>query len=590
MSDTQPGSPLSASDAEEIGPYRLLRRLGSGAMGRVYLAVAREDPAAEPVALKLIHEHLADQPLFRRRFAHELAAMRSVRDPHTARLLTADSDAPQPWFASTYVPGPGIDAAVAVRGPLPSAEVAAIGVGIARGLAAIHAARIVHRDLKPANVLLGRDGPVVIDFGIARAADATYLTATGLQVGTFEFMSPEQASGRFVGPPSDVFALGSVLFFAATGHSPFAAGSAPAIAQLIVGAPPAADAAAAISPGLREVVLGCLEKDPAQRPDLERLVDALTAVITAGAAATAPPADAAARLPVPAPATEFASDRVRPAPPAAVAVPAPRRRRVVFASTAIAFVVATAVVLALLLDGGGAKPQATSLTGGSAASAATTTSSAGGVGGSASRSATPFPSVSTAVTNTTGAHVTTPTGVPATTPTRVSEVGGGASVYDETVGVGCPTGKHAEAIEYEFTPSHPWSTGAAASWSVAHCGDSVAYTATTPAVSPTEWYNEYRWIFAQVPSGAECTFHVYIADSPHSEHTASYFWFDGAQPASNSADDDTFTIDQASHHGVWVDYGPEVIRSGSVTLEFTDRRVSTATGTMTASAARLTCT
>lgn len=595
MTDDEPGSPLAANDPEDIGPYRLLRRLGSGAMGRVYLAVAKDDPDAEPVAVKLIHGHLADQPLFRQRFAHELAAMRAVRDPHSARLLAADSDASQPWFASTFVPGPGIDAAVAARGPLPAAEVGAIGIGVARGLTAIHAARIVHRDLKPANILLGHDGPVIIDFGIARAADATYLTATGLQVGTFEFMSPEQASGQYVGPPSDVFALGSVLFFAATGHSPFTANSAPAIAQLIVSAPPAADADS-IPAGLREVVLDCLEKDPARRPGLAALIEKLTAVVAADAAGPAPSTGGSSSAPSGSPATELALERVvQPTPPPSVPSSASRHRRVALASTVIAVTAAAAVTTTLLVGNSGAKTRATSATAGEAGP--TTAGSA-----SAARSRSPYSSASAsslpvvhspsvsgpALGSANPGPVVTTVDTPATTPSHAAQAGK-PSIYDETLGVGCSNAAHGTVDEYQYTSSHPWDGATAASWSVSACKNALAYTTTTPASSPTEWYNDYVWTFSHVPSGADCTFRVYVADSAYSEHEASYFWFDGAHPATDSADDDTFIVDQPSLHGSWYDYGPEVFRSGEASLEFTDRRVGT-TGTMTASVVRLTCT
>jgi serine/threonine protein kinase len=604
MTDTEPGSPLAPHDPEGIGPYRLLRRLGSGAMGRVYLAVDKDDPDAEPVAVKLIHGHLADQPLFRQRFAHELAAMRAVRDPHSARLLAADSDASQPWLASTFVPGPGIDAAVAARGPLPAAEVAAVGIGIARGLTAIHAARIVHRDLKPANVLLGRDGPVIIDFGIARAADATYLTATGLQVGTFEFMSPEQASGQYVGPPSDVFALGSVLFFAATGHSPFTANSAPAIAQLIVSAPPAADADS-IPAALREVVLGCLEKDPARRPGLPELIERLTAVIAADAAGPAPSAGGTPDPPPGSPATEFALERVvQASPPPSAPSTASRHRRVVLASAVIAAAAAAAVTATLLVGNGGAKTGASSVTVGDVSPSTTESASAARSGQVAVRSRSPRTSTSASSPSVVHSSAvpgpplvpTDPIGPVVTTvitliasPTHPAQASTPATTYDETLGVGCSNAAHGTVDEYQYTASHPWTGATAASWSVSGCKNALAYTTTTPASSPTEWYNDYVWTFSHVPSGADCTFHVYVADSSYSEHTASYFWYDGAHPAADSADDDTFTVNQPLLHGSWYSYGPEVFRSGEASLEFTDRRVGS-TGTMTASVVRLTCT
>src|SRR5438034_576062 len=209
MRELQPGDP------QLIGPYRLRGRLGAGGMGRVYLGLS---PGGRAVAVKVIRADLAQDSEFRARFRREVAVARTVSGLFTAPVIDADVEAPVPWLATAYVPGPSLADAVSQHGPLPAASVLALARGLAEALSAIHAAGVVHRDLKPANVLLAEDGPRLIDFGISRAIEASVLTHTGLVVGSPGFMSPEQAEGREVGPPSDVFSLGAVLAFAATGQ------------------------------------------------------------------------------------------------------------------------------------------------------------------------------------------------------------------------------------------------------------------------------------------------------------------------------------------------------------------------------------
>ena len=181
------------------------------------------------MAVKLIRADLAADPEFRARFAREVAAARHVSGMFTAPVVDADPDGPQPWLVTAYVPGPSLADAVAGHGPLPIRTVLTLAAGLAEGLGAIHAQGMVHRDLKPSNVLLAGDGPRIIDFGISRAADATALTRADLVVGSPGFMSPEQAQGQEVGPSSDIFSLGAVLTFAATGEGPFGTGSATAL-------------------------------------------------------------------------------------------------------------------------------------------------------------------------------------------------------------------------------------------------------------------------------------------------------------------------------------------------------------------------
>jgi eukaryotic-like serine/threonine-protein kinase len=254
VGELQPGDPRSA------GPYRLLGRLGSGGMGQVFLG---RSAGGRLVAIKVIRPDLAGEPGFRVRFAREVAAARHVSGLFTALVVDADAEGPMPWLATAYVAGPSLDEAVATQGPLPADSVVALAAGLAEGLQAIHAAGVVHRDLKPSNVLLADDGPRVIDFGISRAAEATVLTQTGAVMGSPGFMSPEQAEGREAGPPSDVFSLGAVLAFAATGEGPFGTGSFPALMFRVVHHEPNI---AHVPAQIRPVVERCLAKDPAQRP------------------------------------------------------------------------------------------------------------------------------------------------------------------------------------------------------------------------------------------------------------------------------------------------------------------------------------
>ena len=272
--------PLSVNDPPAVGEFQLRARLGAGGMGRVYLGFS---PAGRAVAVKVVHTELARDAEFRHRFAREVAAARAVSGMYTAPVVAAGLDDDPPWFATAYVPGPSLADVVARHGALPEAAVWRLGAGLAEALRAVHACSLVHRDLKPANVLLAADGPHVIDFGISRAFEGTTVTAVGMVVGTPGYMSPEQAEGTQAGPASDVFSLGCVLAFAATGNAPFGGGSAASVLYRVVTAQPDLSG---VPVRLREVISACLAKDPAQRPDLS----ALGAMITqAGPAVTATP-------------------------------------------------------------------------------------------------------------------------------------------------------------------------------------------------------------------------------------------------------------------------------------------------------------
>ncbi|MFG3437217.1 protein kinase [Nonomuraea sp. NPDC047897] len=265
-------SPLRDGDAPQMGPYRLHARLGGGGMGQVFLG---RSPGGRLVAVKVVRPELADDADFRRRFASEVEAARKVGGFYTAQVVDADTDAAQPWLATAYIPGLSLHQAVDEHGPLPLESVAVLGSGLAEGLAAVHACEVVHRDLKPANVILAEDGPRLIDFGIARALDATSHTQTSTVLGTAAFMSPEQAMAQEIGPPSDVFSLGCVLAFASTGRSPFGTGPVHAVVFRVVHADP--DLHGVPAP-LAALVTACLAKDPAARPSLEQVLTHLTAL------------------------------------------------------------------------------------------------------------------------------------------------------------------------------------------------------------------------------------------------------------------------------------------------------------------------
>jgi hypothetical protein len=231
-------------------------------MGNVYLSFTR---GGRPVALKVVRKEFADDPEFRRRFRMEVAAAQRVQGLYTAPVVDADPDAPVPWLAIAYIAGPSLSHAVAEYGPLPEASVFRLLGGVAEGLTAIHAAGLVHRDLKPANVLLAADGPRVIDFGIAHAVDATSLTGSGAILGTPAFMTPEQVAGQPVSSATDVFALGHLVAYAATGHSVFGDGHFSSLVYRIMQQDPDLSGC---PDSLRDFVAQCLAKDPAQRPDL----------------------------------------------------------------------------------------------------------------------------------------------------------------------------------------------------------------------------------------------------------------------------------------------------------------------------------
>lgn len=257
---------LTAGDPQRIGAYRLLARLGAGGMGQVYLA--RSD-RGRTVAVKLVRKELAEQDEFRDRFRLEVAAARRVGGAWTAPVLDANTEAAVPWVATGYVAGPSLqDIVSGPHGPLPARSVRILGSGLAHALQDIHGAGLIHRDLKPSNVLVTIEGPKVIDFGIARALETVTgagLTGTGGLVGSPGFMAPEQVRGTPITPACDVFCLGSVLAYAATGHLPFGTADT-AVHVLMFRIAQEEPNLSELPEGLRELVTDCLKKDPSLRP------------------------------------------------------------------------------------------------------------------------------------------------------------------------------------------------------------------------------------------------------------------------------------------------------------------------------------
>lgn len=256
---------LSSSDPTSIGDYSVEGRLGKGGQGVVYLGRDRD---GEEVAIKVLNDQWAENDELRARFEKEVRAAQKVASFCTAAIHEACLDVDPPFVVSEYVDGPSLQAAVAKSGPRRGASLQRLAVNTATALVAIHKAGIVHRDFKPGNVLLGPDGPRVIDFGIARVDDGT-ATLTNSIVGTPSYMAPEQIEGRGITDKVDVFAWGCVMAFASTGNAPFGADSVPAVVHRVVSAPPSLDG---VPEELLPVVQACLDKDPSRRPAAKELL------------------------------------------------------------------------------------------------------------------------------------------------------------------------------------------------------------------------------------------------------------------------------------------------------------------------------
>ncbi|HEV7627784.1 MAG TPA: serine/threonine-protein kinase, partial [Streptomyces sp.] len=308
---------LEADDPHSVGGYRLLSRLGAGGMGRVYLA---RSEGGRTVAVKLIKRELAAEQEFRSRFRLEVEAARRVGQRWTAPVLDADTEAEAPWVATGYIAGPSLEQVISSRmqagsgsaggsstqaeagdggqGPLPEHSIRTLAYGLASALLDIHGAGVVHRDLKPSNVLVTIDGPRVIDFGIVRALDAlpdSTVTGTGVIVGSPSYMSPEQIRAQPVTQASDVFCMGSVLAYAATGRTPFAGdgGGLHAVMFRIASEEPDLEG---IEEPLRGLIASCLAKDPADRPAPEDVIAGVQPISTGKASAPWLPATLIAEL------------------------------------------------------------------------------------------------------------------------------------------------------------------------------------------------------------------------------------------------------------------------------------------------------
>jgi hypothetical protein len=273
---------LRPTDPRGLGPYRLESRLGQGGMGTVYLGRSRE---GRPVAIKVIKAEFAYDEEFRGRFRSEVTRARQVPPFCTAEVIDADADHETPYLVTEFVDGPSLAEVVADQGPLTGGSLHSVAVGVATALAAIHGAGVIHRDLKPRNVLFALGTPKVIDFGIARAFEATSQhTATDQMVGTVAYMAPERfdtVTDRALGPAADVFAWAVVVAYAATGRTPFNADSPVATAARILTQPP--DLAGVPEP-LRYLLAAALDKDPDRRPTAPELLDRLVATGAPGPA------------------------------------------------------------------------------------------------------------------------------------------------------------------------------------------------------------------------------------------------------------------------------------------------------------------
>jgi serine/threonine protein kinase len=307
-------TPLGPRDPDRAGPYELLGRLGSGGQGVVYLG---RDHLGGLAAVKMLNLDLHHNPRAKRQFVKEIDAARRVSPFCTAQILFADVDSDPPYVASEYIEGPSLQRHVDEHGPITGNALHRLAVGTATALAAIHQADVVHCDLKPDNVVLGADGPRVIDFGIARALDATE-TMTSRIMGTAPYMAPERFRDEEIGPASDVFAWAATIAFAATGRPPFGTGAVVAVMMRVLHDPP--DVAGLPGP-LAELVGRCLDKDHRARPPAPEIL--LRLLGHAPQAGVPVPIQTALRA-----GTDAAADHPvahRPTPPAPAARPVAHR-------------------------------------------------------------------------------------------------------------------------------------------------------------------------------------------------------------------------------------------------------------------------
>jgi protein kinase-like protein len=328
--------PPAPGDPEHVGPYQILGRLGVGGMGTVFLGRSGDGP---PVAVKVLRPELAGDPSFLRMFRHEVALARRVVGFCTARVLDADVSGPLPYLVTEYVEGVRLDRVVTASGRLSASDLEGLAVGMAAALTAIHGAGVVHRDLKPSNVLLSYFGPKVIDFGIARALDASASTATGKLMGSPGWMAPEQFAQRPLTAAVDIFVWGSLVAYAGTGRRPFGQGAVMEIVHRIRHEPPDLEG---LQGRLRALVEGCMAKQPERRPTAKAVLLELL-----GDHADPDPQAAATQLLQQSWAPPAAAPP--PAPPPAMSRPR-RRRRTGWWLALLGLVAVTAAVLVSYLD------------------------------------------------------------------------------------------------------------------------------------------------------------------------------------------------------------------------------------------------
>ncbi|MFD4526145.1 protein kinase [Streptomyces sp. NPDC058470] len=343
--------PLRKSDPRQAGPYRLESVLGSGGMGRVYLG-RKTTGRSGLAAVKVIRPEYAEDPLFRKRFEREVGALDRVKGAHVVRLMGSGCDEDLVWVATEYIPGPTLAEVVSERGPIDSAAAWRLLADVGRAIEAIWRVGLVHRDLKPSNVILGSDGARVIDFGVVQTTDGTTITATGQNVGTPAYMSPEQVRGREVTAASDIFSLASTLTYAVAGQAPFGEGTGVDVLHRVAFEPPREDAldkVKSVDAELAAFIRTCLDKDPEQRPVPEALFR--TAIgHQLSAPAGSPPRFTRNRAPAPA---------EPPAVPGSPAVSASRKRgRLAVGAAAVAAVVVAGGITVAALQDGAAPPTA----------------------------------------------------------------------------------------------------------------------------------------------------------------------------------------------------------------------------------------
>lgn len=269
-------TPLRAGDPAEVAGYRLIGRLGAGGMGVVYLGETPPDAngVSRRVAVKVVRAELAEDDGFRARFRREVSAARRVQGACVVQILDADPEAETPFMVTEYITGPDLASLVGKYGPLDGRRQHAFAAGLAQALLSIHSVGLVHRDLKPANVLCAQRGLKVIDFGIASAADSASLTRTGFIVGTTGWMAPEQVNGEKVLPLTDIFCWASVIYFAATGLSPFGEGAPASVLYRVIANDPDLSHPL-IEPRLRPLLSAAFSKEPHRRPAAPDLLDYL---------------------------------------------------------------------------------------------------------------------------------------------------------------------------------------------------------------------------------------------------------------------------------------------------------------------------